>query len=1121
MPLDQTEPQEQQTDDIGELDVSEYIVLLLAWDTYYRYLKEATGTTEPSDPVAVAGVQMLRRAEQQAGDGYHTFLDSNLPTPSHKKMLAKAWRYALTRDGLPRRALQIRTLLSRGGAATMRSVFKTNKALQQVRAAISASMVEDADAALDKFAVIQLRNMRIRQWITKAAETAGPGTYQNPVTAGTQQVSDDSDEILAARVQQTGSSPTSQKVLDAGTKQDDLLAKVQLNAQESAERALKVVGEVDEPPKKSEVIGIATAVATAMSTDPTKLANIPPSLRPVANDPEQYAAAQAQGRAIVAAGAGSGKTHTLTCRVGYLVNDLKVSANRIFACSFNSKASAEMRERIAAQVGADKAREMSVGTMHSLFKRFVTEYGTAEEKATLTTWLMPTSEKKRNSQRGIPSRAPTVGAMMGYMSRIWKECFNEDPPGRSGNVIQAWLMNNITPEQAKAQAASELEKQQAVWYEWFLGFKGILKGWSPPCVAAPPGGGRYQQKPSKASSQWGEFLAKWRNNGQARLGDFTDMIILFRDLLKRDVGVRKKVQAMFDHVAVDEAQDLNEVQHEIIAMMCEHVSPDGKDGRSWFMVGDEIQSINRFVGARPELFSQFTKRPDFKTYKITTNYRCLPEIIEAANRLMTHHPRQIEMEARPDPSKPRGSASVVVQTPSNHAEGAIQTITQIKQDVDAGSAITDYAVLTRTNMEQNDFETACIIQGVPYGRKGGTSFLKSPETVTVMCYFNLVVGQDFERMQKSLIEVIDKPRRFFLGGGQAETVVNNALRQIAQRKGISTTAVNPLELFDDPGFLLNAMDPDRRWPEWRVRAAQEQIENLGYELREMRNLVQNPPLDAEGKPKPYTTQALIGDILAVRGKPEKYGQPEPTLRDVLMPSASVQEEEADAPPDDEDDDSKKPIGNVQFLFQIAQPDPSSPDDPSDPLKFKARIDQLAADAKDLRVDLDAWYFQQQNLAPENRKPPPCVVLSTVHSVKGAQWNNTTVVMAGGIFPMAPRKKADEDNLPPEVLERLEKEREADFLTERQLAYVAMTRAAKSLTVICPDRSAYGREAGISRFVTEAELKVGQNVEGKNDPTPDPVPSAIKTAFSFFALKHENETLSVDDEPGPLVYDRRT
>lgn len=1810
------EPAEDTFEGVGELEVAEWIILLLAYDTYYRTLKEKTGIQDPSDPVLQKGVFLLRTLNTLRGDDFHRFLVEHMPNDSMKKMLAKAFRFGVSKAGFPRQALQIRTVLSRGGANTIRKVFKTNRAIQEVRTAMQSACLDDGAQALDKFAVISIRSARIRTWIDLAAKTAGGGSFQDAVSAAATATQDDSHTLAVAQAKASCAHPLSEEAKSAATEQQTHIAVIQDTATDAAKKALEVSGTPDVPPSKSEVVGIATAAAAAV-----KAQTVPASLTGL--DPEQLDAALTDGKVVVMAGAGSGKTTTAVARVAYLVNDRKANPARLFVVCFNRKAARELRERIGAKIGDEQMKQANVGTMHGMFRKFVVENGNQEEKAALTTWLMTSPSKKAGNQDQRPSRAPSPGAFFGYMARIWKECHNEDPPRRASNVIQSWVMNDITPAQAKAEAHSKEDLELAEWYEWILGFKGVNKSWRPQCVTSN----------QKANKQWGEFLAKWRDGGKARLGDFSDMILLFRDLLKRDPNVRKKVQAMFDHVIVDECvhgdslvqtrtglvsirditigteitsyengrvvykrvldkrrstktsglcihlqsgrtitatsdhrlystpfaeipsgqlalylmyrrgfgfrigtsktpttgiararavqehadrlwvletgpseeilykeqayslrwgvptyifegsvrgcdqgrinrifgefgergrqvldlyqlsfdhphwwnqtneaydrkvvalrahragrnggstlnlswtgtddglsehasvyalpnsrfmvnkrlrsyantrqvafnlaaheglllvdsinvgqeelflttignlrvgmrlpihvegdpweksqssvkceraystisanpgitvgetsrilgispstvthhvnalvalglvqretlgrrvalraiaplrkqvpahvvldtivavseareggdyydltmqdtgnffangilshncQDLNSVQHQIIEMMCEHIG-DGSDGKSEWLVGDPKQSINRFVGARPELLTQFHGKPGWKTKTIKTNYRCLPEIVERANQLMTNHPSDgVQMDARPDPSKPRGQASIVVQEPKDHAAGALSVVSQIKQDLDSGEPIENYAILTRTNMEQNDYETACIIQGIPYARKGGTSFLKSPETVTVMSYFNLAVGQDFERMQRSLAEILNKPNRFFLRAGEAERIVQEAVEKRARKLGISSKAVNPLDLFDRDGIndVMDVMDPSRRWESWKVRATSEELENLGRALRGMRENVELGKIrDRSGTEKTYTTQDLFGDILNIKGVPDRRDLPPPTLRDVLMPVNSGHEEEGDAPPDPDDDESKKPVGNVAFLFQIAQPDLEHPEtDPSDPKKFKARIDKLVVAMKDLRVDLDDWDREQQKLPPSERKAPPCVTLSTIHcspsdepilttngwvpigqldpdkhrlasytkgcnqlfwgmknkhsgatpegypfiidsrsysgslitiqttksrtrvtpnhrvmvrfseafmdkyvvylmrrgdwwrvgvcvsarrpyraagvgnrlgteqadagwilgvfrtreealeeeariqatfgvpgltfesakerslsreqlhrihdsskgevaprarrilydfgldescplytravlgggverrnlreaflttacnvltgymefpvpseafisrtgkasgwvkpewhvvsvtrapfdgqvysltvmphryyvsggavvhnSVKGAQWNNTTVVMAKGVFPYEKKAKPGEgENLPPDVAEKRRKEDEAEFKTERQLAYVAMTRAAKSLTIVCPAVSAYGRQAGTSVFVSEAGLVKGQNVSGKNDPTPEP-PEAKSVLASFFSQTHEDPRAPEDFTS---AYDRR-
>jgi superfamily I DNA/RNA helicase len=1492
MTYDRRAAQEETPDVLGELQVAEYVVFLLALYTYLRYITETAGEGQEDD-VSREGLSLLRRADISHAEGVTSFIGSHLATNAQRAMLDKALRFRPTAEGVCRRAVLVRTLLSRGGTSTMHAVFLGQKARAAVKVAVAASVAEDADAALDKFAVIPMKNARVRAWIDRAAQTAGSGALQNPMATVSDVggVGEDTSALLAAKIKGDGARASSEEQGASTWTQEQILDRVRKEAEDTAKRSMEVSGEDDAPPKRSEVIGLATAAAVSALSDPSLPQNVPSALQGL--DPEQLAAAMTDGRVLVAAGAGSGKTSTLVARLAYLVKDRGVSPSKIFAVSFNTKAAAEIRERLAPKVGQEALDQMAVGTMHSIFRQFVVQYGTPEERAALTTWLMTAPRRKTGPQQNT-GRAPSPGAFAGYMARIWKECFGEDPPARSSNVVQAWMMNDVTPEQAKAQAVTPEEVNQAEWYRWTLGFKGVNKSFTPPCIRSN----------QKADKMWGEFLAKWRGNGAARLGDFSDMILMFRDLLKRDPAVRRKIQAQFDHIAVDECvegsslvrtkggqvrvdtlvegqeilsyengtvvfkkvlgkrvsskdrgleittasgrtlsmtydhplyatpfeaslvpegslalylmfregygfrigvsknpcnsrravlehadrlwvldvgppedilykeqayslrwgvptyifegevrgcdqkridaifkefgengrrllaelglnfefphwfnqthtnysrlvltlqahhpgrlggtelrsswsgaspfpqetpniyqvkgrsclnvrgksyskvrgvastlakepgvyltenmvvegrecvlttagalrvgmgipahvggrcnfrndrgtshkelldlakvngvvlpktlrdlsaiydairksqidkgmdplparddtkieidkivsirevsgryydltiedtgnffpndllshncQDLNTVQHQIVSMLSEHVT-DGKDGKSVWIVGDPAQSINAFVGAKPELFAQFHGKAGWTERQIATNYRCLPEIVETANRLMTNHPKVIPMQSRPDARKPRGQASIVVRTPATHAQGAIGIVQGIKQDTDAGSPVSDYAVLSRTNLELNDYETACIVAGVPYARRGGTSFLRSPETITVMSYFNLVVGSNFERMQRSLGEVLNKPNRFFLQAGMSDTIVASVVRDRARRDGVSDTQVNPLDLFDDEGIrsFIRAMDPRGDKAGWQLAGMREQLENLGRALEGMRGQVESgKTVDREGRAVPYTTQSLMGDILNLRGVSEGRGKPAPTLRDVLMPFRGGQEEEADAPDDGEA--AKKPIGNVEFLFQIAQPSGDPENDPSNPVHFKSKIDQLVVASKDLRVDLDEWDAEQKRLPPDQRSKPPCVNLSTIHAVKGAQWPSTTVVMAQGIFPFEGGNKVDESKLTAAQLQALQERRERDYRTERQLAYVALTRAAKDLTVVCPSKSAYGRDAGISPFVNEAGLRPGQNVAGKNDPSPD-VP-VVKTMLAFVPRMEEP-----DFRDEVLSYDRR-
>ena len=184
--------------------------------------------------------------------------------------------------------------------------------------------------------------------------------------------------------------------------------------------------------------------------------------------------------------------------------------------------------------------------------------------------------------------------------------------------------------------------------------------------------------------------------------------------------------------------------------------------------------------------------------------------------------------------------------------------------------------------------------------------------------------------------------------------------------------------------------------------------------------------------------------------------------------------------DDDEELEDEQLGNIGFLYLLMKPDPTDPEDavssPETPAGYKAKMDRFERKAEDLRIDLDAWDKEQAKLPPEQRRKPPAVYLGTVHSVKGAEWPNVVVQMPANKFPRAAKRR--KPDAPPPTEKELQKESEA-LETDRRLAYVALTRAASNLTVVCPSVVG-GMPGGISQFVTEAGLSPGENVPKPGD-----------------------------------------
>lgn len=1079
---------------VGEFQVAEYIVFLLALDTYQRYAEETSGVDDIEDALIKKGLLILRKADTQI-DEYREFLESHLAKESQKAMLRRALSLkAFNPAAAAQRALRFRTILTRGGTQTVKGILQNPKYVRSVKSAIAASMLEDSDKALDILAAIPMINLYMRNWIDAAARQAGSGEFAPaPVEAASSEVVT-STEITTQSIQEVASSGSVETQKLQGTRAT-LLSRVQANATNSARKSLEINNLPDDPPKESRVVGIATAAAVAAVSDPTLPQNIPVPLREL--DDEQRAAALTGGRVRVAAGAGSGKSTTLVARIDYLIKDAAVNPARVMACSFNRKAALELKEKIAKKVGGGAAA-VQVGTMHSLFAKLIVGtrdtpgFGTQEEQA-----MLRSPRLIAPGGRGVKTVSPS--SMSQTVRNIWLECgpdalvskygyprkWVEDPPkAKQANLyLNKWRGNDVTLEQAKASVKSKVEAQAVIWYEIYLGIKGDIPGWRPPCNPSKP---------------YENFMYRNRKGGE-RLGDLDDMLKILRDILRRDPKAKSAIQGMYDHILVDEAQDLNTVQHQIFEMMSEHIPSDSKTQSIW-MVGDEKQAIYQFRGARPELFQALEE--GWTVRNIRTNYRCQPEIVEAANTLIAHDNDGTVVPSTPDSRKDRGRASIQVSTPDDNVMAAIASIGRYKLDIDEGAEPENFAVLARTNAELNDFETACIINEIPYVRRGGKGFLEAPETRAVLGFIDLASGTDYEKMRKSLVSALMKPdRSLFLGQDDVEKAVNEAIEIVARREHVDSKSVRPDLLLESRYIevlanqlklpyrlkIIDSAKGNTSKGEWMYK---KRVEELGDNLREMsRGVVDLRSFIEANHPTTellnYVLDNMRSTVSGWDSVARRATTTVTTLREQISDDIAIFSEDEDGEGDEEARDSVPPaeigeggllptrerdvpkgLGSVQFLFALMSPNSNDQlhnTDPSTSQGFVQKIARYSKIAESLRINPDKWEKDQQKLAPDARKEkPPALTLSTVHAVKGAQWKNVTVVMPNGIFPM--ERKPKEGEPPPDPVEEA-----ARLKAERNLAYVALTRAAVNLEVTCP------MNKGMSRFVFEAGLTPGENV----------------------------------------------
>ena len=412
------------------------------------------------------------------------------------------------------------------------------------------------------------------------------------------------------------------------------------------------------------------------------------------NESQCAAVTYNDGPSLVIAGAGSGKTRVLTYKIAYLLENGYNPWN-ILALTFTNKAAREMKERIARQVGMERARYLWMGTFHSIFFRILraeasyigftskfTIYDTADSKSLLITIIDEVLKEKVHEDLlrkygNRPDLEEKEKAKVIELKKIYK-------PG----VVQARISN---------------AKNHLVTPTGYAANKEAYEG----------------DMAAKMPAIRDIYTRYWERCRQAGAMDFDDLLvytyILFRDF--PDVLARYRDQ--FRYVLVDEYQDTNYAQHSIVLQLT-------KENQRVCVVGDDAQSIYSFRGADIDNILYFTKiYPDTKVFKLEQNYRSTQTIVCAANSLIEKNERHIRKAVFSE--KEKGEPIGVFQAYSDVEEGDIvaNKIAELRREFRYGYA--EFAILYRTNAQSRVFEEALRKRSMPYKIYGGLSFYQRKE----------------------------------------------------------------------------------------------------------------------------------------------------------------------------------------------------------------------------------------------------------------------------------------------------------------------------------------------------------------------------------------------------------
>lgn len=419
-------------------------------------------------------------------------------------------------------------------------------------------------------------------------------------------------------------------------------------------------------------------------------------------NPEQARAMKAtDGPVLILAGAGSGKTKTLTHRLAYLMHEKNIAPYHILAVTFTNKASQEMRERIAHLLTA----------MHQSSDEF------GEYQPTL----------------------PHIGTFHNICAKILRK--EIEALGYSKNF-------NISDDQDQLSLMKKVMKSQGINTDQIQP-RAILSAIS----KAKNDLLDADQFTAQASSYFEETVAKayreyQKELRQANILDFDDLIFLTVRLLRDSVAVLEKYQQQFQYIMVDEYQDTNHSQYTLITLLA-------KKHRNLFVIGDDYQSIYGWRQADIRNILDFEK--DYEDAKIITldrNYRSTQIILDAAGSVIARNENQRHKKMWTELTE--GEKIVVFSARDEREEAEYVTQEIIRRAEEQHRPMSDFAVLYRTNAQSRMMEEAFLRASLPYRVVGGIKFYQRKEIKDIIAYLRLTKNP----LDNLAVErIINEPKR--------------------------------------------------------------------------------------------------------------------------------------------------------------------------------------------------------------------------------------------------------------------------------------------------------------------------------------------------------------------------
>ena len=400
---------------------------------------------------------------------------------------------------------------------------------------------------------------------------------------------------------------------------------------------------------------------------------------------------QKEGPMIVIAGAGSGKTRVLTYRIAYLMSE-GVDPFNILSLTFTNKAAREMKTRIASIVGDSEAKNLWMGTFHSVFAKILrfeadklgypsnfTIYDTQDSQRLISSII-----KEKKLDKDIYKYKQVQSRISSYKNSLI--------------TVKAYFQN---PDLKEADVMSKRPEMGEIYKE-------------------------YVSRCFKAGAM-----------------DFDDLLLKTNELLTRFPEVLAKYQDRFRYILVDEYQDTNHSQYLIVRALSDRF-------QNICVVGDDAQSIYAFRGANINNILNFQKDyEDVKLFRLEQNYRSTKNIVNAANSIIEKN--QTKLDKVVWTANEEGERIVVNRSLTDGDEGRYVASSIFENKLQNQSKNGDFAVLYRTNAQSRSIEDALRKRGLEYRIYGGLSFYQRKEIKDVLSYLRLIINPADEEALKRII----------------------------------------------------------------------------------------------------------------------------------------------------------------------------------------------------------------------------------------------------------------------------------------------------------------------------------------------------------------------------------